>query len=136
LKIRSAKRPIFSEINITPFTDVVLVLLVIFMIATPLIYQGIDLPQTKNAQRTDQRKNMTIVVDEQGAVLIEGVKFRLPGEEDLMKSKISSSLGTNPDSTVLIDADRNCKYDYVIRVIEAVKSTGVKKITLGTVLKK
>lgn len=128
-----------TEINITPFTDVVLVLLIIFIIATPLIYQGnlkVNLPDSQSAKADEKPQKLTIQIDAQGTAYIENEAFNLNGDLSGLKKRIQSLAAGKKDTSVLINADRNSKYDYVIRVIDTSKAMGVNKIILGTGIKR
>lgn len=136
---RQPKKGLMAEINITPFTDVVLVLLIIFIIATPLIYQGkikINLPETKSTRTEDKPMKMTVQVTEEGAVYVDGKQYSLPGDADTLKTKVLSTVGNSDNSAVVINGDRNCRYTFIIGVIDLVRELGIKKIMLGTEIKR
>ena len=122
-----------AEINITPFTDVVLVLLIIFMIATPFIYQSsmkVQLPQASKSEETS--RDVIININAQGDVFLEDAKIDL----DTLKSKLSAMVMRRPDTTVIINGDKNVKYDSVIQVMDVMTRSGVKNPGLGIELKK
>jgi biopolymer transport protein ExbD len=121
-----------AEINITPFTDVVLVLLVIFMITTPLMLQPgikLKLPKVKTAE-TDSGKSINIMIDAAGAIYINDRKMQLSE----VKPAVSTRLISNPDIPVIVKADKEVKYDAVIKVIDAAKQAGAKRFSLGVEL--
>ena len=121
-----------AEINITPFTDVVLVLLVIFMITTPLMLQPgikLKLPNVKTAE-TDSGKSINIVVDAAGRIFLNDK----PAQISELKSAIATRLTANPDIPVIVKADKEVKYDEVIKVIDAAKQAGAKRFSLGVEL--
>ena len=125
---------ITSEINITPFTDVVLVLLVIFMVTTPLmVHPGIKV-KLPNASKADMEegKNIVLVIDSKGSVFMNDRKVEI---NDL-KERLTASIANSPDSSVIVKADKEVKYDSVIKVIDAAKESGAKKFALGVELKK
>ena len=137
--MRSDKKKMMVDINITPFTDVVLVLLIIFMVATPLIYQKnlkINLPQAKAAQSEEKPQKVVVSINEQGDIYIDSVKYNIIDDQEKIKSKILSTAGTGAESTIMVNADRNCKYDNVIGIIDIAKDLGVKRIMLGAEVKK
>lgn len=139
MRNRSNKNKLMTEINITPFTDVVLVLLIIFIIATPLIYQGnlkVNLPDSQSAKADEKPQKLTIQIDAQGTAYIDNEAFNLNGDLSNLKKRIQSLSAGKKDTSVLINADRNSKYDYVIRVIDTSKAMGVNKIILGTGIKR
>jgi biopolymer transport protein ExbD len=133
MKKRMRKSKLLAEINITPFTDVVLVLLIIFMIATPFIYQSsmkVQLPQASKSEETS--RDVIININAQGDVFLEDAKIDL----DTLKSKLSAMVMRRPDTTVIINGDKNVKYDSVIQVMDVMTRSGVKNPGLGIELKK
>ncbi|MHB9154475.1 MAG: ExbD/TolR family protein, partial [Endomicrobiales bacterium] len=120
------------EINITPFTDVVLVLLIIFMVTTPLLLQPgikVQLPRAKAAE-TDTDKTMNVLVDARGDIYLDKKKVAL--EE--LKREISLKLMHRPELAVVVKGDKDVRYDMVIQVIDAAKQAGVKKFALAVEL--
>lgn len=133
MKTRRRKSKLMAEINITPFTDVVLVLLIIFMIATPFIYQSslkVQLPQASKSEETS--RDVIININAQGDVFLEDARVDL----DTLKSKLSAMVMRRPDTTVIINGDKNVKYDSVIQVMDVLTRSGVKNPGLGIELKK
>jgi biopolymer transport protein TolR len=125
---------LISGINITPFTDVVLVLLVIFMIATPLLMRKeikVNLPQTSSAESAPQR-NLVITIDTAGALYVDGVRVAI-GD---LRSSLTATLAKRPGSPVIIMGDRDVRYDLVVRVLEIAKSCGVARLSLAVQVKK
>src|SRR5512139_2244555 len=112
---RLRKPKLMAEINITPFTDVVLVLLIIFMIATPFIYQSstkVQLPKASASQETS--KDVVVVINAQGEVFLDDAKVAL----DTLKYKLSRKVKEKPNLSVIVNGDRNVRYDSVIGVID------------------
>jgi biopolymer transport protein ExbD len=121
-----------AEINITPFTDVVLVLLIIFMITTPLlVHHGIkiEMPTIKQAD-AETDKSIVIVVDANGGITINDKRVEMSGLKTYLMAKILNY--SNPP--VVVKADKNAKYDYVIQVMDIAKQAGAKKFALGVEL--
>jgi len=131
---RKMKKPkLMVEINITPFTDVVLVLLIIFMIATPFIYQSgmkVQLPQGSTSEETS--RDMIITINAQGEVFLDDEKLNL----DALKYKISKMTRSKSNTSVIINGDKNVKYDSVIQVMDVLTRAGVKNPGLGIEVKK
>jgi biopolymer transport protein TolR len=122
-----------AEINITPFTDVVLVLLIIFMIATPFIYQSsinVQLPQSSKSEETS--RDIIITINAQGEVFLEDTKLDL----DTLKYKLTARVRSKPDASVIINGDKNVRYDSVMQVMDVLTRSGVKNPGLGIELKK
>jgi biopolymer transport protein ExbD len=125
---------LMAEINITPFTDVVLVLLVIFMITTPIILQSgikVNLPKASAAE-SESSKNLIVTIDPAGNIYIEKRKVLI---EDL-KEELTAVLASRPDAAVIIKGDKEVKYDTVIQVLDAAKQSGATKFALGVEVKK
>jgi len=122
-----------AEINITPFTDVVLVLLIIFMIATPFIYQSsmkVQLPQATKSAETS--RDVIIIINAEGEVFLDDARIEL----DALKDKLKAMVQKNPDLSVIINGDKNVRYDAVIQVMDVLTQSGVKNPGLGIELKK
>ena len=133
MKRKTRKSKLMAEINITPFTDVVLVLLIIFMIATPFIYQSsmkVQLPQASKSEETS--RDVIININAQGDVFLEEAKVDL----DTLKYKLTAMIRGKPDTSVIINGDKNVKYDSVIQVMDVLTRSGVKNPGLGIELKK
>ena len=122
-----------AEINITPFTDVVLVLLIIFMIATPFIYQSsmkIQLPKASTSQ--ENSRDIIISIKANGDVFLDDAKMDL----DTLKYKLSAMVRRKPETSVIINGDKDVRYDSVIQVMDVLTKSGVKNPGLGIELKK
>jgi biopolymer transport protein ExbD len=133
MKKRAKKSKLMAEINITPFTDVVLVLLIIFMIATPFIYQSsmkVQLPQASKSEETS--RDVIININAQGQVFLEDTKVDL----ESLKYKLTAMVRSKPDTSVIINGDKNVKYDSVVQVMDVLTRSGVKNPGLGIELKK
>jgi biopolymer transport protein ExbD len=133
MKKRTRKSNLMAEINITPFTDVVLVLLIIFMIATPFIYQSgikVQLPQGSTSEEISQ--DIIITVDAQGNVFLEDTKLDLA----TLKVKMITRIREKSDTFVIVNGDKNAKYDSVIQVMDVLTQAGVKNPGLGIELKR
>ena len=131
---RKDKRPkLMAEINITPFTDVVLVLLIIFMIATPFIYQSsmkVQLPKASKSEETS--KDVIITINARGEVFMDDAKVEL----EALKFKLRAMVRNKPEISVIINGDKSVKYDAVIQVMDILTQSGVKNPGLGIELKR
>jgi biopolymer transport protein ExbD len=133
MKREMRRSKLIAEINITPFTDVVLVLLIIFMIATPFIYQSsmkVQLPQASKSEETS--RDIIININAQGEVFLEDKRLDL----DTLKYRLTAMVRSKPDVSVIINGDKNVKYDSVIQVMDVLTRSGVKNPGLGIELKK
>ena len=121
-KLEDENEDSINEINITPFVDVVLVLLVIFMVTTPMMVKtAMDL-KLPSAENTDQveKKTLGVTVLKSGNVMLNG---SLISPDDL-KAKIRSSTKKNPETQVILIADKMATHGMVIEVIDLVKGAG------------
>ena len=133
MKRRMRKSKLMTEINITPFTDVVLVLLIIFMIATPFIYQSsmkVELPKASKSEETS--RDIIININAQGDVFLEDAKVDL----STLKYKLRAMVREKPNTSVIINGDKNVRYDSVIQVMDVLTQSGVKNPGLGIELKR
>ena len=123
-----------NEINITPFVDVMLVLLVIFMITAPMLISGIevDLPKTKTAPLSGKEEPLTLTVDKKGYFYIEDIRF----DERTLKAKMSAVFKERPDVRVFVRGDRNTVYGDIMRLFGLVKEVGIHNVALVTEVEK
>jgi biopolymer transport protein TolR len=132
--LKYRRKGLFAGINITPFTDVVLVLLIIFMVATPILIQAglkVNLPKASTADIHSQN-NIVITIDMAGNVYLDNDKVQLSG----LRSGLVAALKKKPDAPVVIMGDREVRYDLVIQVLDLVRASGVSKLSLGVELKR
>jgi biopolymer transport protein ExbD len=133
MKREMKRSKLIAEINITPFTDVVLVLLIIFMIATPFIYQSsmkVQLPQASKSEEIS--RDIIININARGEVSLEDKRLDL----DTLKYRLRAMVRSKPDTSVIINGDKNVKYDSVIQVMDVLTRSGVKNPGLGIELKR
>ncbi|MCI4624651.1 MAG: protein TolR [Candidatus Magnetoovum sp. WYHC-5] len=121
-------RAVLSEINVTPFVDVMLVLLIIFMVTAPLMKQGldIDLPKTEGTALESDQDRFTITVKKDGSLYLNET---LMSDEDL-KSKLEAISKKNPE--VYLEADENVPYGKVAEVMAEINSVGIIKVGMVT----
>lgn len=120
----------FSEINITPFTDVVLVLLIIFMITSPFLISGsykVKLPQSTNAE-TDVDKGVEVYLNENNEVTINGKT--VPSVE--IAATVSNEFIKRSTKDVIIKADKNVKHGSFIQLLDELKKAGAVKLLIAT----
>lgn len=123
----SRQRTVLSEINVTPFVDVMLVLLIIFMVTAPLLQQGIDvnLPQAKGKELPPEER-LTIVIKKGGVIFLNDNPI---SKTDLMK-KLSAIGKNNPN--VYLKADRDVAYGIVAELMGDIKEAGIEKLGMVT----
>ncbi|MEZ4846556.1 MAG: protein TolR [Bdellovibrionota bacterium] len=120
-----------SEINITPFVDVVLVLLIIFMVAAPMMQQGVEVQLPK----TNSKSNVTI--KENDVILsIDGKKNIFIGKTQVSRKELADKLQgvfKNKNSKELyLEADKSINYGFVVDVMATAKNAGIEKVGLVT----
>jgi len=133
---QSGKRKPVSEINVVPYIDVMLVLLIIFMITAPLVQQGveIDLPQASaNPLPPEQREPLIISVSKDGDLYLNiGDKNDKPIEEDLLANRVAAVIKNHPQTPVLVRGDKAVDYGRVTEAMVLLQSAGVEKVGLMT----
>lgn len=126
---RGRRKALMSEINVTPFVDVVLVLLIIFMVAAPMMTVGvpIDLPQTQAREMETPRTPITISVTPDGAVYIDD---RMIGLDGLVTAV--SELAQSTEDRIYVRGDATANYGAVMQVMGALSGAGYSRIGLIT----
>ena len=126
------RRRTMNEINMVPFIDVMLVLLIIFMVSAPLITVGVvDLPSVGRAQqRAPSVVEVIVGADERLRLKVDG-----KNEESValpqLAARVEQAQGGNAQVPVVISADRNVKYDAVVRVMDRLQRAGVQRVGLA-----
>lgn len=119
-----------ADINMTPFIDIMLVLLIIFMVAAPLLATGVavDLPQTKAGPLNIDQKPISIAINDQGQLFLMDAPI---ANEDLI-SKLQSVAGASFDERIYLRADKGILYGRVAEVMASLTAAGYKKVALVT----
>ena len=136
---RPQRARLISDINIAPFTDVILVLLIIFMVTTPLIYRSsikIALPQVSSNQQQVDSKDINVFINASGEIFLENKKYNLKLDKDVLEFKLQGMAKKYRDVAIIINGDRNVKYDFVVQVIDAASKAGIQHLVLATEFKK
>ena len=124
------KRAAISEINVTPFVDVMLVLLVIFMVTAPLIQQGIrvELPKTQSEGLPTDEEPLILTVKRDGSVYVERAK--VPMKQ--LKSKMEKILASRGRTEIFLRADKRVEYGTVARTLSILRRAGATRIGMVT----
>jgi biopolymer transport protein ExbD len=122
-----------SDINVTPMVDVMLVLLIIFMVVTPLLQKGVsvDLAKVQNPRPmadADKEDAVVLAITRDGKIYLGSDKIALDRITPTVKDRISSKL----DKTVFVKSDSQAKYGDVVSVVDAVRAAGVDSLGLLT----
>ena len=115
-----------AEINVTPFVDIMLVLLIIFMVTAPMMQQGleVDLPVAKGSGFT---KDLPVIVS-----ITKSKKIYINDKGKTTMDKLASELKKTKGNEVLIKADSNVPYGFVIKVMARIKESGIDKVGMIT----
>jgi len=131
----SLVREVRSDINVTPLVDVCLVLLIIFMVVTPLLQKGVDvtLPETVNpAKMPENAKQLTMAIKQDGSVFLN--QNWVPKEN--LKATLAEVHESTPDKDVMIKADRRLKYKDVRSLMQMINEAGFSHVGVVTDRKK
>jgi len=128
----SSRRRTISEINMVPFIDVMLVLLIIFMVTAPLITTGVvDLPSVgKSQQRPEHVVEVVVAGDEKLRLRINGKDGQAVALREVA-SKVRELQAGNANTPVVISADRNVKYEAVVKLMDTLQRAGVQRVGLS-----
>jgi biopolymer transport protein TolR len=126
------RRRSISEINMVPFIDVMLVLLIIFMVSAPLITTGVvDLPSVGKAKlRAPQVIEIVVGADEQLRLSVNSGQAATVSLAQLA-ARVKQAQAGNAETPVVISADRNVRYEQVVRVMDTLQRAGVQRVGLS-----
>ena len=121
---------LMSDINVTPFVDVMLVLLVIFMVTAPMMLQGVevDLPETTSQPLASKKENLIISINNKNQVFINDFQVTL----DFLQEKLKKILEGRENREVYLRADKDISYGFVVRVMSELKGAGVENLGMVT----
>jgi biopolymer transport protein TolR len=124
------KKALMSEINVTPFVDVMLVLLIIFMVAAPLMTVGvpIDLPETKAKEMNADTQPITVSVSPKGEVFLQETPIAI----DEIVPKLQAIATTGYEERIFVRGDASADYGTVMKVMALISSAGYKNLGLVT----
>ena len=127
------KNSSFSQINVTPFVDVMLVLLIVFMITAPLLTVGvkIDLPKTRASQLNQKGDPLVLSIKSDGQIFLQDRKI----DNDNLIPQLKAISNNNKKIRIFIKGDKNAYFGYILDVVARVKSAGFEKATFVAKLK-
>ncbi|MBI3678504.1 MAG: protein TolR [Proteobacteria bacterium] len=127
------RRPM-AEINVTPFVDVMLVLLIVFMVTAPLLTVGVpvDLPKTKAQALSQDREPLSVSIRKDGRIYLQNT----PVTEDDLVTKLSAIASNGYDQRIFVRGDRSVDYGRVMEIMALISSAGFTHIGLVTDVKR
>jgi len=124
----TSRRSMLAQINVTPFVDVMLVLLIIFMVTAPMLEKGVDvaLPEVANAPNlTAAKEPLVVTVNRNGTIKIDRHQVDSPAK---LGPVLKQVLAGRQEQTVYLEADRTVPYGQVVQVMAAIRQAGVTKL--------
>jgi biopolymer transport protein TolR len=130
---RGRRRPVMSDINVTPFVDVMLVLLIVFMVSAPLLTVGvpIDLPQSQAKTLPQNNEPLSVSVTGDGKLYLQKDEIALNDLIPKLKAIIDAR-GGNTDETIYVRGDKKVDYGTMMRVMGRISGAGYHKVALIT----
>ncbi len=121
-----------SEINMTPFVDIILVVLIIFMATATFIVERkipLDLPKAETGEATKDNETVELIIKEDGTILLDKKQVSLKELENKIKN-------LSKNKVVLIRSDKDTKFQYIVSVIDTFRKAGFEKYAVETILKR
>lgn len=130
MEVGGGDRRLMSEINVTPLVDVMLVLLIIFMVAAPMMMQGMDvqLPQTQAKPIPSKEERLVVTLNKDREIFID--RYRVSREE--FKEKLKILYQNRKEGEVFLRADRSLPYGFVVQIMGDIKGAGIEKLGMVT----
>lgn len=137
MAFKRQKLPTVSDINVTPLVDVMLVLLIIFMVVTPMLQKGVtvDLVRTHNPQKMQEAEKedaIIVAIQKDGSVFLQIGSSVTRMKADDLTTSVKDTLANRVDKTVYIKADARAKYGVVTDAVDNVRSAGVDRVGMLT----
>ncbi len=133
MRVKYRNKKAMSDINVTPFVDVMLVLLIIFMVTAPLLTAGIkiNLPESSSVLKNEKKDPVTVSINSKGEIFIQKKKF---SRQQLIQ-KLSLFKKNNKNLKIYIKGDKKLNYGEVMELMNLINKSGFKKVALVTKLK-
>jgi biopolymer transport protein ExbD len=134
MKRRLRTRAVMGDINMVPFIDITLILLIIFMVMTPFIVQSqlnVDLPNASAVNRINESNVIRVEIDKSGAIRVMD-SIVAP---DKLREELTLRLGKAYEKTILVQADKEVPIQEVVRVFDIAKKLGAAKLGIGVTAK-
>ena len=124
------KNGLMSDINVTPFVDVMLVLLIIFMVTAPMMSQGVSvsLPEATSKPLPSETDHLIITINKDNQIFINDYQVTL----EFLQEKLTKIIESRQNQDVFLRADKNISYGMVVRVMSEIKDAGVEKLGMVT----
>ena len=135
VKLKKAKKKLVAEINVVPYIDVMLVLLVVFMIAAPLLIQGVkvDLPAANSSPlKLSNNETLIVSIKADGSYWIDDRGSNVSDTLENIKLRVSKVLRQSPNVPVLVWADGNVDYSFVVNLMTELQGAGAASVGLVT----
>ncbi len=125
---KRSRQALMSEVNVTPLVDVILVLLIVFMIASPMLVAGIkvDLPDTEAAPLVGTEEPLVVNIDSKGEIYI----FETHIDRSHLTEKLKNITKEKMDTRIFVRGDKKIAYGYIVEVIGSIHAAGFAKVAL------
>jgi len=127
----SRKQKLIAEINITPFTDVILVLLIIFMVTTPLILQSnirVNLPSSATGKPTEDARQISVMVTNEGMIYLDNKLI----SRKTLKTEIAKLHASNPGLEVILFSDKMVRFKDIVGLLDILNELGIRNLNIAT----
>jgi len=129
------RRTVMAEINMVPFIDITLILLIIFMVLTPFLVQmqmNVDLPKSSSVNTVAESDVIRVEIQQGGFIFIDNT----PVAADAVENELLLRMGKAGKKTIMVEADKDVPIQQVVGVFDAAKKLGAAKLGIGVIQKK